>query len=133
MGRVVLDTSVLIALERNQLEPDQVFSTENEYFVPEIAVAEYLVGVENCNVQEVRQRRLAFLNAVEELATSTPFSRADSAEFARQAAHSKSVGSPREKFDLAIAASAIRLNAVLYTRDKAAKFSELHGLTVKEL
>jgi tRNA(fMet)-specific endonuclease VapC len=132
MGRVVLDTSVLIALERQTLSLEEVISEDHMFFVPELAVGELLVGVERSGDQIHRQRRLEFLKSLETFSESVDFNRAHAHNFAKLTAQAKAIGRPRGAIDLAIAASAVTLDAVLYTRDSKGKFDQLIGLTVKE-
>lgn len=132
MGRVVLDTSILIAIERGQLKGHAIFESGNKFLLPEIVVAEFLVGIELSTNQQRRDNRLRFLKDFEALCTPVLFDRDHSLAFANLAAQSRNSGKPRGKMDLAIAASAVVLDAVLYTRDTKGKFDKLIGLTVKE-
>ena len=132
MGRVVLDTSILIALERQALPIDSVLTPTLEVFVPEVAIAEFLVGIELTNSAAHKLRRLAFLQTVEAFSKPVHFDRAHAHNFAKLVAQSKVLGKPRGSIDLAIAASAVTLDAVLYTSDVKGRFDQLIGLAVKE-
>jgi tRNA(fMet)-specific endonuclease VapC len=132
MGRVVLDTSVLIAIERGQLQGGEIFKPENKYFLPELAVAEFLVGKELTTSQRHKANRLKFLRDFESLCSPLDFDREHAHNLAKLIAQTKLLGRPRGSLDLAIAASAMTLDAVLYTRDARGRFNQLIGLNVKE-
>lgn len=132
MGRVVLDTSILIAIEKGQIHGGSIFESKNKFFLPEMAVAEFLVGIELSTNQQRRDKRLRFLKDFEKLTSPVIFDRAHALAFANLAAQARKSGKPRGQVDLAIAASAFTLEAVLYTRDSKGKFDQLIGLTVKE-
>jgi predicted nucleic acid-binding protein len=130
MGRVVLDTSVLIAIDRNPAMIVKLLEAGEEYFLPEIVVAEYLVGVELALTPEQKTSKLAKLEVFEKFVSPLSFGRAEAKAYSIFAAVSRRSGTPRTNFDIAIAASALVLDAKLKTSDRAAKFEELPGITV---
>lgn len=132
MGRVVLDTSILIALEKQHLSLKDLFNKDLHVFLPEVAVGEYLVGTELSTNPKFKEKRLAFLRTIEDFSELVVFNREHAQNFAKLVAQAKLLGRPRGSLDLAIAASAVTLDAVLYTRDSKGKFDQLIGLTVKE-
>lgn len=132
MGRVVLDTSILIALEKQHLSLKELFNKDLHVFLPEVAVGEYLVGTELSTNPKFKEKRLAFLRTIEDFSELVVFNREHAQNFAKLVAQAKLLGRPRGSLDLAIAASAVTLDAVLYTRDSKGKFDQLIGLTVKE-
>ncbi|MEN9956307.1 MAG: hypothetical protein RLY34_1114 [Actinomycetota bacterium] len=132
MGRVVLDTSILIALEKQQLSLKELFNKDLNIYLPEVAVGEYLVGSELSTNPKIKEQRLAFLRTIEDFSELVVFNREHAQNFAKLVAQAKLLGRPRGSLDLAIAASAVTLDAVLYTRDSKGKFDQLIGLTVKE-
>ncbi len=132
MGRVVLDTSILIALEKQHLSLKELFNEDLHVFLPEVAVGEYLVGTELSTNPKFKEKRLAFLRTIEDFSELVAFNREHAQNFAKLVAQAKLLGRPRGSLDLAIAASAVTLDAVLYTRDSKGKFDQLIGLTVKE-
>ena len=132
MGRVVLDTSILIALEKQDLSLKELFNKDLHVFLPEVAVGEYLVGTELSTNPKFKEKRLAFLRTIEDFSELVVFNREHAQNFAKLVAQAKLLGRPRGSLDLAIAASAVTLDAVLYTRDSKGKFDQLIGLTVKE-
>jgi len=132
LGRVVLDTSILIALEKQHLSLKELFNKDLHVFLPEVAVGEYLVGTELSTNPKFKEKRLAFLRTIEDFSELVVFNREHAQNFAKLVAQAKLLGRPRGSLDLAIAASAVTLDAVLYTRDSKGKFDQLIGLTVKE-
>jgi predicted nucleic acid-binding protein len=132
LGRVVLDTSILIALEKQQLSLKELFNKDQNIYLPEVAVGEYLVGSELSTNPSFKEKRLAFLRTIEDFSELVVFNREHAQNFAKLVAQAKLLGRPRGSLDLAIAASAVTLDAVLYTRDSKGKFDQLIGLTVKE-
>ena len=130
MGRVVLDTSVLIAIDRDPAMIGKLLRADEQYFVPEVAVAEYLVGAELSSSPELKANKLAKLEAFETLVSVVNFGRPEAKAYAIFSAASKRSGTPRTNFDIAIAASALVLDAKLKTSDRSAKFEELPGITV---
>jgi len=132
LGRVVLDTSILIALEKQDLSLKELFNKDLNVYLPEVAVGEYLVGTELSTNPKFKEKRLAFLRTIEDFSELVVFNREHAQNFAKLVAQAKLLGRPRGSLDLAIAASAVTLDAVLYTRDSKGKFDQLIGLTVKE-
>jgi predicted nucleic acid-binding protein len=130
MARVVLDTSVLVAVDRNPELVEVLLKPDVEYFLPEIAVAEFLVGVELSGSDSQKLSKIAQLDAFENFVTPTSFGRAEAKAYSVLAAISRRTGTPRSSFDLAIAANAFVLDATLQTSDRAAKFEELPGIRV---
>lgn len=130
MARVVLDTSALIAIDRDLAEANNVITEGEDYYLPEVVVAEYLTGIEHSRTAEQKSLKLQTLRAIEAVCTRVDFGRIQAARYAKLAAHAKKTGRPRTEFDLAIAACALSLDAQIRTSDRAAKFEELPGITV---
>lgn len=130
MARVVFDTSALIAIDRRLVPIENVVIAGEDYFLPEIVVAEYLTGIEHSRNAQQKSRKLQTLRALEGVCTRVDFGRIQAARYAKLAAHAKKTGKPRSEFDLAIAACALSLDAQIKTSDRAAKFEELPGITV---
>ena len=122
MGRVVVDTGVLIAAERGRGRvPD-----DDEVAIAAITAAELLLGVELADDRH-RSGRAA---AVETLLRSfeiLEFDLTAARHHARLVAHARSTGSPRGAHDLIIAATASATGHTVLTTD-ASGFSELPGV-----
>lgn len=133
MNKAVLDTSILIALERGELTTKQIFQSDTLYFLPQLVAAEYLAGAAAATDPNRRNFRLGLLAQIDEIATSASFTRIEALEYARLHATALALGKPRQSFDLAIAATAVALGATLLTRDKKSAFDSLPGVSAKVL
>lgn len=133
MGRCVLDTSVLIALERQHLKSPQIFQNDEDVIVPAIAIAEYLVGLHRSTNAREREIITKNLQALESVATIVQFGEPEAKAFAILKVEALKSGKGRTDFDLAIAAHAVVEDAILVTRDKNARLSELTGVVTREV
>ncbi len=129
MGKLVLDTSALIAVARRKLSLEDLSKTGKNFYLPEVTVAEFLVGVELSNDQTYRSYQLSVLESFENLAEVLPFDRKQARAWAILSAASKKAGIPRTEFNLAIASAAFVLEAQVLTSDRAAQFEQLPGVS----
>jgi tRNA(fMet)-specific endonuclease VapC len=121
--RVILDTGVLISIERGRLDVDAVLGADDAA-IATITAMELLVGVERANAAHKEARA----THVEELLASLPIEPYDLAVariHARLAVEAMSGGRPRSAYDMMIAATAAATNRVLLTTDASAGFGEL--------
>jgi tRNA(fMet)-specific endonuclease VapC len=128
MGRVILDSCVLIAAERGGLDPADIVVPEDEVAIAAITVAELLHGVERAD----RERRKARREWVDEIVTTLPIEQYDGSAarvHARMLAHSGRAGRPRGAHDLIIAATAVASYRTVVTTDRG--FVGLPGLDVR--
>ena len=133
MGRCVLDTSVIIAMEKGQLTWQSLTSDYEDAYVPAIAVAEYLVGLHRSTNPKLREVITVTLGAIESMATLLEFGDREAKAFAILKAEALRSGVGRTDFDLAMAAHAVVEDAILVTRDKGARLSELTGVVTREV
>lgn len=133
MGRCVLDTSVIIALEKGHLNWESITGDYEVSSVPAIAVAEYLVGLQRTKNPKLRQLITLTLQTIEELSTLLEFGYREAKAFAILKAEAIGSGIGRTDFDLAMAAHAMVEDAILVTRDKNARLSELTGVVTREV
>lgn len=133
MGRCVLDTSVIIALEKGHLTWDSLTSDFEDASVPAIAVAEYLVGLHRSTNPKLREVITLTLGTIESMATLLEFGDRESKAFALLKSEALKSGFGRTDFDLAMAAHAVVEDAILVTRDKNARLSELTGVVTREV
>ncbi len=130
MGTLI-DSSVLIAGERKQLDLDSALAAHGDEPVAIAAVtaSELLHGVHRATGQAQRQRRQAFVEALLARLPVLPFdllvARLHASLWAQLAARGLSVGA----HDLLIGASAIAAGYRVATRD-ARSFSRIPGLSV---
>lgn len=129
--RVILDTGVLISIERGKLNVDAVLGADDAV-IATITAMELLVGVERADVAH----REARATHVESLLSSLPIEPYDldvARIHARLAVEAMSKGKPRSAYDLMIAATAAATNRVLLTTDASAGFDELTAVRAEVL
>lgn len=131
MTALLLDTSVLIAVERGASNLDRLIADDDEPAVAAITVAELGVGVAIATGRR-RTRRQAFLD---ELVRAIPVIGYDLGTARAHAALLTSVrksGRPRGAHDLIIAATALATGRTVVTADRAG-FDRLPGIAVRSL
>ncbi len=133
MGQVVLDTSILVAVERGVLRLGECINENEDVAIPSIAIAEYLVGLHRSTQVRQRARIARNLEFLEELSTVLEFGEREAKAFAILQAEALNSGVGRTEFDLAIAAHSVVQGAILVTRDKNARLSELTGVVTREV
>ena len=124
--RVILDTGVLISIERGKLDVDALLGADDAA-IATITAMELLVGVERADAAH----REARATHVEVLLSSLPIEPYDlgvARIHARLAVEAMSKGRPRSAYDMMIAATAAATNRVLLTTDASAGFGELSGV-----
>lgn len=129
--RVILDTGVLISIERGKLNVDAVLGADDAV-IATITAMELLVGVERADVAH----REARATHVESLLSSLPIEPYDldvARIHARLAVEAMSKGKPRSAYDLMIAATAAATNRALLTTDASAGFDELTAVRAEVL
>lgn len=129
MGRLILDTGVLVAAARGRLAFTAFADDEDDIAVPAVVVAEYLTGVLADPDPDRRSRQHAFLD---ELLGAVPVVDYDHAVARQHAALLDTLrrnGTPRGAHDLIIAAAARATGRTLVTTDAKASFEELPGVT----
>ncbi|TMM26721.1 MAG: type II toxin-antitoxin system VapC family toxin [Actinobacteria bacterium] len=129
MERLILDTTVLVAAERERLPLDDVIGDEDDIAVAAVTAAELLVGVELAD----RRRRANRATFVESLLAVVPVEVYD-LEVARAhavlLAYAYRSGQPRGAHDLLIAATARSRQRVVVTADPAG-FEGLPDVSVR--
>ncbi|MER6244334.1 PIN domain-containing protein [Streptomyces griseorubiginosus] len=132
MEPLILDTGVLIAIERRRVSLDQVLADDDDPAIAAITAAELLQGVELADDSN-RVARQSFVDTV--LATipveecTLDVARAH----ARLLAHVRRAGQPRGAHDLIIAATALTTARAVVTHDKRARFDDLPGVRVRQV
>lgn len=132
MARLILDTRVLIAGIRGQLDM-AAFGDDDDVAIPAVVVAEYLAGT----LLDPSPGRAAAAHAfLEDLIAAIPV-HAYNTEVARHhaalLAHVRRNGSPRGAHDLIIAATARATDRTVLTTDERAQFADLPGVTARVL
>jgi tRNA(fMet)-specific endonuclease VapC len=126
--RLLLDTGVLIAVERGRLPVDSVVEQDDDLAIAAITVAELLAGVELADDRH-RRRRQEFVDDLLRLMPVESYGPATARVHARLLAHVRRVGKPRGAHDLIIAATAAAADRMVLTTDVGAGWNELPGVT----
>jgi tRNA(fMet)-specific endonuclease VapC len=118
LERLILDTTILVAAERDKLPLDEVIADDDDVALAAVTAAELLVGVELADRRR-HANRAAF---VERILTVLPVETYD-LEVARAhavlLAHVRRSGRPRGAHDLLIAATAVSRRRIVVTADPA--------------
>ena len=124
--RVILDTAVLIAIERGRLDVQAALGADDAC-IATITAMELLVGVERAD----EERKTARAAHVEALLSSLPIETYNldvARAHAQLAVEAMSKGRPRSAYDMMIAATAAATNRILLTTDAKAGFDQLTGV-----
>lgn len=125
--RLILDTNVLIGYERGTVDRDAL--DDDDLAIAAVTVAEYRTGIELADSEEratTRKRALAAIVRSVEVLDYTP---ATAAHHARLLAQVRRDGAPRSAHDLIIAAHAVETGRTIVSRDAAARFGDLTGVS----
>ena len=129
--RLILDTGVLISIERGQLDVDAVLGRDDAA-IATITAMELLVGAERADAA----RKQARATHVEALLSSLPIEPYDlgvARIHARLAVEAMTMGRQRSVYDMMIAATAAATNRILLTTDASAGFGELTDVRAEVL
>ena len=132
---LVLDSSVLIAAERQKLRPDQAIETvqktvgEIPIVLCPLTVAEIGHGIYRANTQELRQRRRAFLDELKAAVPIHPVTEATAEIIARIGGEEAAKGINLPLADLIIGACALELGYAVGTANLR-DFNRIPELTV---
>jgi tRNA(fMet)-specific endonuclease VapC len=128
VGRLILDTAILISAERDQASLEQVVGDDDDVAIAAITAAELLVGVELAGARR-RARRAAFVDALLETVVVEDYTLDTAAAHAALLAFVKRSGTPRGAHDLMIAATAVATERSIVTTDVRG-FERLPGVAV---
>ena len=131
MAKLVFDSSALIAVAKRHVRFDELISDDEEYFLPEVVVAEFLTGVELATSEKTKNYELTVLDAFENISEVIPFDRKQARAWAILSAASIRSGRTRSNFDLAIASAAFVLEAQVLTSDRSTQFEQLPGVSAQ--
>jgi tRNA(fMet)-specific endonuclease VapC len=129
--RVILDTGVLIAIERGKLDVDAVLGADDAA-IATITAMELLVGVERAD-EELRQARAVHMEALLSSLPIEVYNLSVARVHARLAVEALSKGRPRSAYDMMTAATAAATNRTLLTTDANAGFDQLTGVRAEVL
>jgi tRNA(fMet)-specific endonuclease VapC len=126
--RLLLDTGVLIAVERGKLTIDRAIRDDDDVAIAAITVAELMVGVELAD-EDHRQRRQDLVDDLLSSMPIEPYGHGIARTHARLLAHVRRAGKPRGAHDLIIAATAVATARSVLTSDAAANWTDLPDVT----
>jgi len=129
--RVILDTNLLIAYERNEF--DRTILDDADVAISAITVAEYRTAIELAGSTEQAQARTRALTAIVGAVEVLDYSTSTAIHHARLIAHVRQQGRPRGAHDLIIASHAAETGRTLLSRDVAARFSDLPGVSANSV
>ena len=125
--RLILDTCVLVASERQRRGLAAVVEPDDDIVIAAVTLAELRTGIELA-APEHRERRTEFLLRVLESLPVEPYDLATAEAHGRLLAHVSRTGTKRGAHDLIIAATAAATKRIVLTTDRAARFDELPGV-----
>ncbi|WP_165985936.1 PIN domain-containing protein [Streptomyces sp. YIM 98790] len=128
MARVILDTGLLVDLERGRYPLDELAGRDDDMVIAAITAAELLTGVERADTAERRRRRQEFADLVFATVPVEDYTLDVARVHARLLAHVRTVGKPRGAHDLIIAATAAATARAVMSNDGKAKFADLPGV-----
>lgn len=129
MERLIVDTGVLVALERGGTPLADTIPDDADLALAAVTAAELLVGVEFADDQR-RPRRMASVEGMLAGIPVIPYDLTVAREHARLLAHTCRTGRPRGAHDLQIAATAATTRRAILTTDAQA-FDGLPGIDAR--
>jgi tRNA(fMet)-specific endonuclease VapC len=129
--RVILDTGVLIAIERGRLDVDTALGVDDAA-IAAITAMELLIGVERAD-EAHRQARAIHVEAILSSLPVESYNVGVARVHARLAAEAMAKGRPRSANDMMIAATAAATSRILLTTDASAGFDQLTGVRTEVL
>jgi tRNA(fMet)-specific endonuclease VapC len=124
--RLIVDTGVLVSLERNAVPSADVLPDDADVAIAAITASELMVGVELADVAR-RAARETTVQAILATVDILPFNLGVARHHAALLAHVRRTGRPRGAHDLQIAATARATGRLLLTTDQTA-FDDLPGV-----
>ena len=130
MGTLI-DSSVLIAWERKQIDLEQKLfeHADEEFGISAITASELLHGVHRASSSALRRRREAFVEGLLSRLPIIAFDAVTARIHARMSAELAAAGTPVGPHDLIIAATAVEKGYAVATRDERS-FPKINGLTL---
>lgn len=126
MARLILDTTVLVAVERSRKRLDALIADDDDVVIAAITAAELLVGVHLAD--DIHQaKRASFVDAILATIPVEDYDLDVARAHAELLAHIRQAGRPRGAHDLVIAATARATRRTIVSADTAA-FTDLPGV-----
>jgi tRNA(fMet)-specific endonuclease VapC len=127
MARLIVDTGVLIASERQRRDLSGVIAPDDDLVIAAVTLAELRTGIELAT-PERRAARADFVMRVLETLPVEPYDLATAEAHGRLLAHVSRSGTRRGAHDLIIAATAVATKRIVVTTDRNARLNELPGV-----
>jgi tRNA(fMet)-specific endonuclease VapC len=128
--RLILDTNILIDYERGTIDRTQF--DDDDLAIAAVTVAEFHTGIELARTAEQAADRARSLAILLEMITVLDYSEDTATHHARLLAATRRAGRRRGAHDLIIAAHAAQSGRDLVSRDAAARFGELPGVSAAD-
>jgi predicted nucleic acid-binding protein len=128
--RLILDTNVLIAYEREEI--DRAALDDDELAIAAVSVAEYRVGIELADTAARAADRARALAAITSVVDVLDYTESTAVQHARLIAYVRQTGTPRGAHDLVIAAHAAQTGRTILSYDAKARFADLPGVLAVE-
>jgi tRNA(fMet)-specific endonuclease VapC len=126
--QLLLDTTFLIDVERNQTPLNGALTEADDFAIAAITLAELYVGVGLASNRH-REARLTFVHAIADTIPVIAYDKQIVQAHAELLLHTRRVGTPRGAHDLIIAATAKATGRQVVSADASA-FRDLPGVTV---
>ena len=128
---VVVDSSYVIALERAEIDFNEI--KDLELLLPTPVIAEILSGVKSMASRPKAERAEQKLAQIQSVMTVVNFDLKAADAFSNLATSESNRSSPRSVFDLLIASITVAQRATLLTLDKKADWESLPGVKLHPL
>jgi tRNA(fMet)-specific endonuclease VapC len=129
--RLILDTGVIVAAERGQLDLAKTAGDDDDVALPAIVVAEFLAGVHLAATEPQATARRNFIERVLGALPVEDYSRRVAERHGALLAHVRRAGTPRGAHDLIIAATALATDRTVLITDIRAGFDQLPGVKAR--
>lgn len=130
MGTLVLDTSIVIALEQGT--PSVIAAVSGHHVIlPAVVLAETLTATWLAKNPDQRQERRKLTQRIEDSTELAAFGAREADALAELRSFCLINGTKRGQYDLMVAAHSVAARATLLTRDRRARFEELPGVLVE--
>jgi tRNA(fMet)-specific endonuclease VapC len=129
MAALIVDTGVLVDVERGNRQLDDVIADEDDVAIAAITLAELEAGVRLASTKLQLRRRRLFVDAILSAATVISYDESTALCHADLLTHVRRMGRPRGAHDLIVAATAAATSRTLVTTDGRA-FTDLPEISV---
>ncbi len=125
--RLIVDTGILIALERGLIPPGRVLTPEDDVAMSAVTLAELTHGAIRAH-DNTRARRQEFINDLVSLLPVEAYDAKVARIHGELLAYTFQAGQRRGAYDLIIAATAVLSQRTIMTTDRRASFADLPGV-----